>query len=1037
MYSILKRLSLLLSVLSLSLIAFCQEVSQEKKGYILVINTYLDSSPWSSHIIDKIRNDISEPRKNLNLYTESLHILDIDAKEEMEEIKQDIRRKYKDIKPIVIVFLGNGAWALFQEEVQTLWKDIPLVLCADGQELAPPSCYYLEKEIPWDSLRPLRESIQETKVTVIDCPVHLKGTIQLMQRLLPKMKKIAFISDRRYVSTIGRKEMKETIENYFPKIQVDYLTEGQLTMDEVIDTLKRYDESTGILYYSWFQKNMQSGYKYLTTNNYKNIVNLTAHPLFTPIDIGVHDGTMAGGHFYCNQDLDKTLDNTLKRILSNQPVDSWYTAGEEGNYLCYNVLQKAGISPKLYPKDAYYYMKPQSFWETNRYTIMGIIFLLLLLWLMYMYIRSMTREKKRRLSEMQLLIKFKNLVNSMPIAYIQEKIIYDEQGEMADYVILDVNHIFEKYFIPKEKAIGMYGKQMAKFILPEYLALCKQVVGNKRSYTFEYYYPETDRYYEAWVTSNEKDILDVFCVDTTKIRKMSALLESVNHKLVMALDVANVVPWKWDLEKKVILCDVNRPVELKDKEMSEEILSVPESEYFAKIHKQDRDRVEKAYRNLVEGRIHKVKEEFRILHKQQQHTGLEWVEAQATVDSRYPDGRPKTLVGSSVLITERKKMENELREAKEKAEESNRLKSAFLANMSHEIRTPLNAIIGFSNILSTAEGEEEKKEYINIIENNNTLLLQLIGDILDLSKIEAGTLEFVPSDFNLNEVLREIEQTSLLKINRDKVELSFTDSLPHCRIHTDKNRLMQVILNLLNNAIKFTSEGNIHFGYHLSTDSKFLYFHVTDTGCGIPQEKKDTIFGRFVKLNDFAQGTGLGLSICETIIHKLGGEIGVESEMGKGSRFWFTLPYKSAKPTDILPPSLPFEPETITKDKLKILIAEDNNSNYKLFESILKKEYQLIHARNGQEAVELFQEHLPHLILMDINMPVLNGFEATREIRKYSIAVPILAVTAYAYAEDEQQILQSGFNDYASKPIDAKTLKKKILSLLEMHLILL
>mgnify|MGYP002567442454 FL=1 len=272
MYSILKRLSLLLSVLSLSLIAFCQEVSQEKKGYILVINTYLDSSPWSSHIIDKIRNDISEPRKNLNLYTESLHILDIDAKEEMEEIKQDIRRKYKDIKPIVIVFLGNGAWALFQEEVQTLWKDIPLVLCADGQELAPPSCYYLEKEIPWDSLRPLRESIQETKVTVIDCPVHLKGTIQLMQRLLPKMKKIAFISDRRYVSTIGRKEMKETIENYFPKIQVDYLTEGQLTMDEVIDTLKRYDESTGILYYSWFQKNMQSGYKYLTTNNYKTTI---------------------------------------------------------------------------------------------------------------------------------------------------------------------------------------------------------------------------------------------------------------------------------------------------------------------------------------------------------------------------------------------------------------------------------------------------------------------------------------------------------------------------------------------------------------------------------------------------------------------------------------------------------------------------------------------------------------------------------------------------------------------------------------------
>lgn len=623
--------------------AFCQGISQEKKGYILVINTYVDNSSWSSYIIDKIRNDISEPRKNLNLYTEPLHILDIDTEEEMKKIKQNIRHKYQDVKPTVIVFLGNGSWALFQEEIQTIWKDIPLVLCADGKELAPPACYYQEKEIPWDSLQSLKESIRGSKVTVIDCPIHLEGTIRLMQRLLPKMKKIAFISDRRYISTIGRKDMKETIQKYFPEIQVDYLTEGQLTMDEVIDTLKSYDESTGILYYSWFQKNIQSGYKYLTTNNYKNIVNLTTHPLFTPVDIGVHDGTMAGGHFYSHQNLTKTLDNVLKKILSNQAVDSWYTAGGEGNYLCYNVLQKAEIPVKLYPKDAHYYFKPQSFWETNRYTITGIIFLLLLLWLMYMYIRSMNQEKKRRLSEMQLLTEFKNLVNSMPIAYIKEKMIYNEQGEIIDYIILDVNHIFEKYFISKEKVVGMQGKQMSGFVLSEYLTLCKQVIRNKRSYTFEYYYPKTDRYYEAWVSSNEKDILDVFCVDTTKIRKMSALLESVNHKLVMALDVANVVPWKWDLEKKVILCDVNRPVELKDKEMNEETLSVPESEYFAKIHKQDRQRVEKAYRDLVEGHIDKVKEEFRIVDKQHQHSGFQWVEAQATVDSRHPDGTPQNV----------------------------------------------------------------------------------------------------------------------------------------------------------------------------------------------------------------------------------------------------------------------------------------------------------------------------------------------------------------------------------------------------------
>ncbi len=214
-----------------------------------------------------------------------------------------------------------------------------------------------------------------------------------------------------------------------------------------------------------------------------------------------------------------------------------------------------------------------------------------------------------------------------------------------------------------------------------------------------------------------------------------------------------------------------------------------------------------------------MKEEYRVVNKVKGHYQTDWVEAQAAVESRDEKGEPLTLVGSSLVITERKRVEAELMSAKERAEESNRLKSAFLANMSHEIRTPLNAIVGFSGILAATEEEQEKKEYISIIENNNDLLLQLISDILDLSKIEAGTMEFVYSDFELNGVMRELENSLRLRLDPNKpVTLHFEPGLPECFVHLERNRLSQLVINLVTNAIKFTDKGSIRFGYDVRED---------------------------------------------------------------------------------------------------------------------------------------------------------------------------------------------------------------------------
>ena len=407
-------------------------------------------------------------------------------------------------------------------------------------------------------------------------------------------------------------------------------------------------------------------------------------------------------------------------------------------------------------------------------------------------------------------------------------------------------------------------------------------------------------------------------------------------------------------------------------------------------------------------------------------------------------------------ITQLELMRRELIESKEKAETSDKLKSAFLANMSHEIRTPLNAIVGFSRIISESDNAEERREYYEIVDVNNERLLQLINEILDLSKIESGIVEFTYGPVRLHTLCKEIHDAHVFRCPQG-VELRFDSPDEALSIHSDKNRIFQVFSNLIGNAFKFTTEGSVSYGY--KQEGERVVFYVKDTGLGIEPEKLGRVFQRFAKLNNFAQGTGLGLSICKTIIERLGGEIAVSSEVGTGTTFTFWLPLENViqdtetgtnshlpgeavgtQPSEVLPAKedTPRPKEETTEkeedlrttaagtEKATILIAEDTDSNFDLLNAILGRKYRLVRARDGMEAVTMYDEVNPDLILMDIKMPNLDGLEATRIIRQLSAEVPIIAQSAYAYEHDRNAAEEAGCNDFISKPIAQEKLKEKI-----------
>ncbi len=528
------------------------------------------------------------------------------------------------------------------------------------------------------------------------------------------------------------------------------------------------------------------------------------------------------------------------------------------------------------------------------------------------------------------------------------------------------------------------------------------------------------------------DTAVAICSDITELRRTKHELDDITRKY--DLIVNNLTDVIWILDDTFIINYITPGIEKLTGYTVEEYLQREYEDVFDADGLESINQViQQISHGVKTGNHEQIKQAFTFEARQKRKDGsYVWVEI---IARPLFDDNDKFLGMNGVTrdISKRKKAEFDLVEAKEKAVEADRLKSAFLANMSHEIRTPMNAIIGFTDLLNQDDVDPaSRSEYVELINSNSTHLLKLIDDIIDISKIEAGELKISKAEAELEPIFSQtyhVQKEALKKAGKSHIELSYNLPGKNIEMITDPMRLQQILTNLVSNSIKFTSEGKIEFGV-TAHDKDSIKFYVQDTGVGMSKEKMDYIFDRFRQVEEHTsrqyQGSGLGLAISKQLVELLGGEIWVDSQENKGTTFYFTLPHKWAGEhglEDVI--------EQKEEDITNLMIVEDEDANYQLLKEMLKKRnFRIFRAHDGIEAVEIANEENLELVLMDIQLPKMDGYEATKKIKQEHPNLPIIAQTAYANYNDVVKSLDAGCSDFIAKPIKMK----KLLSMIDKYL---
>lgn len=875
--------------------------------YILVLNSINFNEVKTRMLFETIRDEFTSDHVKvvseslglkLSVKEEALAVPSLQSLEEVESKLHYLREKYEQKrKPLILLFIGDPGWLLCKPLFEDIWKDVPTVISMARDRMAPDISVMLDKnEMRLKSeLRPTKEVLAAYNAVALTQPVFIRETVSLMRRLMPDMDKIAFVSDQRYISLFTRIELKDTLGTYFPDIKLQELTSPHLNTQDLLDTLSMEAPNTGLIYFSWFVPMRKSIDTYLDDNIQTIVSAFSKAPVFALADLNPETGSFAGGHYINVKSLAETCIDVLYRILNGeQPRDMPHmVGGTPATILNYTHLSHYDIPVELFPSEAVYVQAPPGFWEENQWIVITLIVIFSLIAVIIMMrirsyaLRQRARERKiQMLKDNKLFLEdlFNNLSVAVAVRDIQDGLRFLYWNKEAENIFgltrEEVMMNMDSALASNEMTVSMNRNDLE--VLRKggrFSNLCKftkqdgspfSLYVNKRIIS----HPDGRRWLliTAW--------------DMTEQQQNIEKLAELNKRMQMVMEVSQMSLWTYDIKKDIITYDgINNISEIMPKGNRCSL-----NNFLDLISPDMREKVRDSVSKFLSGEVPSLHEEF-TLYKSFSRV-LEtpvWLCSHSTVLKYGTDGKPIMLVGANKDISVQKELEETLLQAKGAAEEASRLKDVFLANMSHEIRTPLNSIVGFSSLLAETEDSSEQAEYSEIIQNNTELLLQLINDILDLSKIEAGTMEFVYKDADMHALFSELEKTTRWRMKDSDVEIIFEDSPNGVILRIDPNRFMQVVNNFMTNAIKFTHHGSIRFGYRQQENGSWC-FYLADTGEGIPTGKVNAVFDRFVKLDTFKQGTGLGLSICKSIIDRFGGEIGAESQLGVGSTFWFTIP---------------------------------------------------------------------------------------------------------------------------------------------------
>lgn len=882
-----KKIVLLIGMCLLSLQLFALEGKR-----LLILNSYNEGAPWAQEIINPIMREVSNCDGFQAVEVVHLNSTLIHNDKDFDNMSRGIFDRFVDRKPDYLVLVGDFAFTL-RDSIVERWGDVPMLLVVQSEQYGMRDYYYTyideNEAMNPDKLYPLESIHDDYNFSIVVTPNLYKETVDMMAYMFPDMNKLVFVADALYQNRQLNQQLREYLSREYPDMDYEWLVANEENSRALQQYLNNTDHNIGMLLSTWFFERMTvHGHPQLIAGEARMISG--AHrPVFGLRAAYLNYG-ITGGYFPSPDEMQKKIHAGLLDLISDKDMRKvpFRKVADSYPIVNYNHLMRDGIPESSCQPGTVFMNRPKSAWELyHTYIIAGGIVLLAIM----AVIVARVMFQNRRIA---MLRAHERLLNNMPVGFSQAKVVRGNDGNVVDIEYHGGNAMFRELL----KRNALPGKPDKLFDADFIAKIVERLLHRRRSVRFSYNFPYTDVTYEFLISIGNEvnkvvEDVNVFAVDITEKCNAERDLQEFAHKLDVTMNVAHIIPWRWDIHKHKIMCEAMRMLRRSHYNvtaMAEDVRVINEEDYLSCIHPDDMERVCDVYRRFVEGRLEYIKMEYRFIRRKPKCDMVEWIEVCAAVTERDDNGMPTVLIGSMLLITERKRQEEMLIAARERAAEADKMKMAFLANMSHEIRTPLNAIVGFSNLLAKTVDADKKQRFINIINKNNQMLLKLIGDVLDMAKVESNTLDFNFRPTDLNHLIQEVDSTMRIKLSND-VMLNYVLGAPDCIIDTDPDRLNQVLMNLLNNAAKFTTKGSITFGYELRDDE--IYFYVRDTGIGIPDQDAERLFSRFTKLNNFIPGTGLGLSISKSIVEMLGGSIGVKSAgHNRGSIFWFTIPNK-------------------------------------------------------------------------------------------------------------------------------------------------